>query len=225
MKSQSLGTTLLLGLLLFTVLPLNSLIASVSCSSFEPANFSIVLLTDTQYYSRDNPEIFTNQTQWIVDNAEDLNIVFISHTGDLVQNGDSVSQWQNAANSMSILEKNRLSWEVLPGNHDFEGDSNLVNYNTYFGVANFSESSWFGGSYPNGTNNNNFAFFSSVNVEFIILSFQYHPSDRVLSWANATIDQYPDRKVIVATHDFLGPDGKRTEEGNHIWNQFCSSKC
>ena len=185
MKSQSLSTTVLLGLLLFTVLHLNSLfVTPVSCSSFEPQNFSIVILPDTQYYSRDYPEIFTNQTRWVVDNAVDLNVVFVLHLGDLVENGDSKYQWENAAMSMSILEDSGVSWEVLPGNHDFTGDDNLVNYNTYFGVGNFSGKSWFGGSYPSGTNNNNFCFFSDGEIEFLIFNFQYQPSDAVLACDN-----------------------------------------
>ena len=32
--------------------------------------------------------------------------------------------------------------------------------------------------------------------------------------------QYPNSRVIVVTHDYLGLDGERTEEGNHIWNNF-----
>jgi hypothetical protein len=220
LKSQSLVTAILLGLLLFTLFPLNSLITSVSCSSFDSLDFSIIILPDTQYYSRDHPEIFTNQTQWVADNAVDLNVVFVLHLGDLVENGDSVSQWENATKSMSILEDSGVSWEVLPGNHEFAGDENLVNYNNYFGVGNFSGKSWFGGSYPSGTNNNNFCFFSGGENEFLIFNFQYQPSDAVLAWANTTVAQYPSSRVIVVTHEYLGLDGERTEEGNHIWNNF-----
>lgn len=182
--------------------------------------FSIIALTDTQHYSQYYPQIFTNQTQWIADNAADLNVVFVPHLGDLVQNGDSISQWENSAASMNILDEGGISWEVLPGNHDFHGDVNLVNYNAYFGFGNFSGKSWFGGTYPSGTNNNNFAFFSGGDDDYLIFSFQYHPSDLVLAWANETIAQYPERRVIVATHDYLDLDGERRPEGNHIWNSF-----
>lgn len=183
-------------------------------------SFSIIVLTDTQHYSQHYPQIFTNQTQWIVDNAADLNMVFVPHLGDLVQNGNSVSQWENAARSMNILNEGRISWEVLPGNHDFYGDVNLVNYNAYFGFGNFSGKNWFGGTYPTGTNNNNFAFFSCGDDDYLIFSFQYHPNDLVLAWANETIGQYPERRVIVATHDYLDLDGERRPEGNHIWNSL-----
>ena len=182
--------------------------------------FSIIVLPDTQHYARIYPQIFSNQTKWVVDQFSNLNAVFVSHEGDLVSSGDSIFQWENAAESMNILDDGGISWEALPGNHDFYGDDNLVNYNAYFGVGNFSGKSWFGGAYPSGTNNNNFALFSGGGDDYLIFSFQYHPSDLVLAWANETIAQYPDRRVIVATHDYLNLDGERTLEGNHIWNSF-----
>jgi hypothetical protein len=49
-------------------------------------NFTIIVLPDTQYYSENYPWIFDNQTRWIIENIEKLNIVFVSHEGDLVQN-------------------------------------------------------------------------------------------------------------------------------------------
>ncbi len=183
-------------------------------------SFSIIILPDTQHYSQYYPEIFINQTQWIVDKKSDLNVAFVSSLGDIVQNGDSISEWENAAGSMKILDEDGVSWEVLPGNHDFESDGSLSNYNIYFGIGNFSGRPCFGGSYPNGTNNNNFALFSSGDYDYLFFSFQYHPSDLVLAWANETIAQHPNRKVLVATHDYLDLNGERRQEGNHIWNSF-----
>ena len=188
----------------------------------ELESFSIIVLPDTQHYSQYYPEILTNQTKWVVDEVADLNVVFVSSVGDLVQNGDSISEWENVAKSMKILDDAGISWEVLPGNHDFENDGNLSNYNNYFRVGNFIGRRWFGGSYPNGTNNNNFVLFSAGGYDYLFLSFQHNPSDLVLAWANETITQYPNRKVIVATHGYLNLDGERRREGNHIWNGFIS---
>ena len=41
-----------------------------------------------------------------------------------------------------------------------------------------------------------------------------------MAWANSTLAGYPDRRVIVVTHDYLNIDGTRTTEGNHIWSSF-----
>ena len=40
-------------------------------------DFSIVVLPDTQNYSTSYPNIFSAQTQWIANNKDALNIVFL----------------------------------------------------------------------------------------------------------------------------------------------------
>jgi DNA repair exonuclease SbcCD nuclease subunit len=151
-----------------------------------------------------------------------MNIDFVLHEGDLVNSNTNVAQWVNANDSMSLLD-GHVPWAVLPGNHDgtdVGGSSeNLIDYNMYFSYSRFSGEAWYGGAY-NDVNTNNFVLFSGGKDDYIIFSFQYHPSDAVLAWANATIEAHPDRRAIVVTHDYLNTDGTRTTEGNHIWNSF-----
>jgi len=183
--------------------------------------FTLIVLPDTQFYSQSYPAILTNQTQWIVNNVEDMNIVFVLHEGDIV-NSDVTAQWLNANASMSLLDSH-VPWAVLPGNHDGTDvgglSEDLTNYNTYFSYSRFSGETWYGGAY-NNINTNSFTLFSSGEDDYIIFNFQYYPSDAVLAWANETIAAYPNRRAIVVTHDYLNTDGTRTTEGNHIWNNF-----
>ncbi len=58
------------------VFPVHSVRAEV-----EPGYFTIAVLPDTQMYTKRYPSIFDLQTQWIVDNAESSNIVFVAHWG------------------------------------------------------------------------------------------------------------------------------------------------
>jgi 3',5'-cyclic AMP phosphodiesterase CpdA len=183
--------------------------------------FTIIVLPDTQFYSQSYPNIFNNQTQWIVDNVAGMNILFVLHEGDIVNN-DITAQWLNANASMSLLD-GHVPWAVLPGNHDGTNwgtpSENLINYNTYFSYSRFSDETWYGDAY-NNINTNSFTLFSGGKDDYIIFNFQYHPSDAVLAWANTTIALYPNRRAIVVTHDYLDTDGTRTTEGNHIWNNF-----
>ena len=91
-------------------------IASATASTDEQ-NFSIVVLPDTQHYSECYPGIFTNQTQWIVDNQDRLNIKFVIHEGDIVEDADNDTQWMSANKSMSVLD-GKIPYGILPGNHD-----------------------------------------------------------------------------------------------------------
>lgn len=184
-------------------------------------NFTIVVLPDTQGYSKYYPWLFDNQTQWIVDNKEALNIVFVTQLGDLVDQTDNLTQWENANRSMSKLDDS-VPWAVLPGNHDMFGD-NLTNYDTYFGYGRFSGKSWYGGTYEAGDNANSYELFSAGGSDYLIFHLQYNPSDDVLFWASNVISQYPERKVIVSTHDYLmgfSKLGQRSDTGERIWHSL-----
>ena len=190
-----------------------------------PWNFSIIVLPDTQFYSESYPTIFDNQTQWIVNTVANLNTVFVTHEGDLVNTATTISQWNNANHSMSKLDSS-VAWAVLPGNHDGTNvgstGENLNTYNTYFSFNRFSGRQWYGGAY-NNVNSNSFELFSGGTDDYLIFHFQYHPSDAILAWANTTIVNYPGRRVIVTTHDYMNVDGSRTTEGDHVWNSFVAA--
>ena len=81
-------------------------------------------------------DIFDNQIQWIVNEAEKLNVVFAAHEGDIV-NQNLASQWENADHSLSKLD-GQVAWGVLPGNHDGAASGgSLTNYDTFFGYNRF----------------------------------------------------------------------------------------
>jgi len=184
-------------------------------------NFTIVVIPDTQGYTRYYPWLFDNQTQWIVDNKEALNIVFVTHLGDIVDSYGNITQWENANRSMSKLGDN-VRWAVLPGNHDgYYGEpADLANYNNYFGYERFSDKSWYGGTYKTGDNTNSYQLFSAGGDDYLIFHIQCNPSDDVLFWASNVIDQHPSRRVIVSTHDYItgpyNPD-RRSDIGERMW--------
>jgi hypothetical protein len=185
----------------------------------EPAeNFTIVVLPDTQVYSQSYPAIFSNQTQWITNNVGKMNVLFVTHEGDLVNTWNSATEWQNANNAMSKLDNN-VPWGVLPGNHDYSSTGDVTYYNTYFGYSRFSGKSWYGGAYQTNNNTNSYQLFSSGMDDYLIFHFQNNPSDAVLSWANTTISNYLHRRVIVTTHDYLSGTSRSTS-GEHIWSKF-----
>jgi hypothetical protein len=102
-----------------------------------PENFTIIVLPDTQNYPLSYPAIFDNQTQWAVNNAAGMNIVFVTHEGDLIDDYDVLSQWNSANHSMSILD-GHIPWAVAPGNHDVNDIGNTTNFNHTFSNGNRS---------------------------------------------------------------------------------------
>jgi hypothetical protein len=190
-------------------------------------DFTVVALPDTQYYSSSlnggTPAMFNAQTQWIVNNQNSLNIAYVAHLGDIVQNGDNggnTTEWNVADGALKILENAGIPYGVHPGNHDEgvdgsdDGDAAYtVLYNTYFGVSRFSGRSYYGGNY--GTNNNNhYDLFSAGGMNFIVIYFAYDYNaagdglntdfPNVLTWAQGVLKQYSDRHAILVSHYMMG---------------------
>ncbi|MCW4034816.1 MAG: metallophosphoesterase [Candidatus Bathyarchaeota archaeon] len=190
--------------------------------AYDLDDFTVVVLPDTQYYSESYPEIFESQIQWILDNKEALNIVFVSHLGDVVNVWNSVEQWNTANACLSRLD-GVVPWGVLPGNHDgisISGD--LSFYSQYFGSERFSGYRWYGGAHKTD-NGNNYQLFSAGGDDYLVFHLQFDPSEAVLSWANSVISKYPNRRVIVSAHEYMGAHympSLTLEIGEVIWNKL-----
>ncbi|SKB01648.1 Calcineurin-like phosphoesterase [Prosthecobacter debontii] len=180
-------------------------------------DFSLMTLPDTQYYSQNTGGTrlaqFIGQTNWIVSQKDTLKVAFVSHQGDIVENGESVpQQWVNADQALSILEvpattlrAHGIPWGAAPGNHDQtpigNADGSTVSFNQYFGVERFTGRSYYGGNY--GVNNdNNYQLFSASGLDFIIIHIEYDttPDQPVLDWADALLKAHPHRRGIITSH-------------------------
>jgi hypothetical protein len=224
-------TVILLSLLLTTITSHGTLRADATLvdtipgeqtwthSLYDLENFTIIALPDTQYYSESYPEVFDSQTQWIVDNIETMNIIFVTHLGDIVDEWWDLGQWENANHSLSMLD-GIVPYGVLLGNHDGVG-SDQTNFEEYFGSDRFSNESWYGGAYQSN-NRNNYQLFSAGGDDYLILHLQYDPSDDVLAWASDIIDNYPTRRVILSTHEYIAwPwEGWRSPIGENIYQKL-----
>lgn len=194
--------------------------------------FTIVVLPDTQIYARYYPDIFTSQTQWIVNNKEELNIKTVMHLGDIVDMGYSETQWANTDTSMSLLD-GVVPYFLIPGNHDYQDptkknmkDSTL--YNTYFPYWRFDIYDWYGGHYPDDKNNNNYGFFTVGDKEFLIIGLEFCPDNKTLEWADGIIKNNQDKEIIFFTHAYLNEDNSRIDIGD--WSDcsnwaFCQGQC
>jgi hypothetical protein len=193
-------------------------------------DFTIIGLPDTQNYSCGAPcgsssTIFSAQTQWIVNNKETLNIAYVAHEGDIVEHATTAVEWDRASGAMSLLEDpvttslpDGIPYGVLRGNHDQESTYNY--YNQHFGVGRFSGRSYYGGGFSGTNNNNNYGLFRASGMDFIVINLEYNPSAAVLSWADALLGTYSNRRAIVVSHDIIntGNPGAFSSAGQAIYN-------
>ncbi len=189
-------------------------------------DFTLVALPDTQHYSAGInggiPDMFTNQTQWIVNNRNARNIQYLAQLGDCVQNGDNSgndSQWRVATNSLYRLENpittqlpEGLPYGIAVGNHDQgptgNGDPNGTTtfYNQYFGESHFQGYNYYGDNYG-ANNDNHYDLFSASGLDFIVLYFEYDASlttnSPVIAWANSVLATNQHRRAIVVSHHII----------------------
>lgn len=180
------------------------------------ADFSIVMIPDTQWYSENagtgKITDFRNMTTWMVNNRQPLNIQFVAHMGDMVQNRDDDAQeWINADSAMDIIENptttnliHGIPWGGAPGNHDQNRSGGANRYwNEYFGNTRWSGKTYYKGGYSDGTSDANYQFFSASGMDFIVINLEYRANAAMIAWADALIKANPTRRAIVTSHEIL----------------------
>ena len=180
-------------------------------------DFSIVVLPDTQYYSKSYPGIFRTQTDWIINNRTNLNIRYVAQLGDLTDDGNALAyEWVNATNALYRLEDPAVTgipegipYGVVPGNHDHAGGGTGL-YNAYFGASHFSAHSYYGGNLG-GNNQNHYDLITAGGMDFVIVyldfNYTYLNYGPIDAWANSVLQSNANRRAIVVSHCILEGDG------------------
>jgi len=175
--------------------------------AFGSQAFSLVGLPDTQNYSSSYPQIFAAQTAWVVDNRASLDIRYVSHYGDIVNNADQPQQWVRADAAMRTLDDAGMIYGVCPGNHDITSSGSSGQpvirgpYLENFGPQRFLGRPWYGGSSPSGMSS--VTYFSAGGVDFMQIHLDCDTPVRELAWAQAVIDANRGRPAMLTTHRYL----------------------
>jgi len=188
-------------------------------ASVPAAEFSFVVLPDTQYYSSSWPDIFAAQTRWIVEKREARQIAFVLHTGDVVDS-DLPAQWDPASQALHLLD-GEIPYAMTAGNHDYFNLADRMGLiNTYFPPSHFTQYPWFGGTFEPGHLENSFSLFAAGGGRWLILALEFGPRDEVLAWADSVLKAFHDTPAIVITHAYLYRDGSRYDASRSPQQQF-----
>jgi predicted phosphodiesterase len=218
---------LLVGVILGLLLPGPAVAAppipGVYQSGFENAErvrelttpFTIVALPDTQMYSALGQIEFKKQIEWVLANAADKNIVFVTHLGDVVDDGTDDAQWADALDALNpLLAQDWLPFSIVRGNHDDPGYflENLP-------LSLMQSKPWFVAASPSGLCQAQ--KFKVQQAWFLHIGFQVWPTEAELEWADELLNRpsLQGMPVIVSTHDYLDTGGKSVA-GRTIWDAF-----
>jgi hypothetical protein len=204
------------------------------------SRFTLAVLPDTQFYSRYSADQFmprygtdpfAEQTKWIAAHADELNIPFTAHLGDIVDRAGVQNEWQAADRAMKTLDDADLPYSILPGNHDVtdsgKWDDQLTSanepFNRWFGPTRAALQSTYGGS--DATGQSQFHIFEAEGQQFMSLALSWNPSDATLAWAQSVLDAHPSVPVILTNHALInvGSDQSspvETGDSERMWDKL-----
>lgn len=178
---------------------------------YVPGSWTLAVLPDTQVYSLRFPGVFTAQTGWIVQNRERLDIRYVLHLGDIVNN-NTPREWANARAAMSLLD-GVVPYAMVPGNHDYgpSGDASTRDtlLNEYFPPDVYRGWSTFGSTMEPGRLDNSFHLFEAGGRRWIVIALEWGPRDSTIAWANEVMRRHADRLGILITHAYMNNNDRR----------------
>lgn len=191
----------------------------------ESKSWSLVILPDTQNYASEYPGLFHLQVQWILENKDKYNIVYVLQNGDLVNNNTEEIQWQKASQAFARLD-GTVPYAISFGNHDFGPDGSTKDRTTlanqYFPISRFEKWPTFGGVMEAGKVDNTYHTFNAAGQDYLIFCLEFGPRNEVLEWANKIIEEHTNHKIIFMTHAYLYSDSTRydwaTKKEQQSWD-------
>jgi len=179
----------------------------------EQYDFSFAWITDTQYYAEQYFNNYGAMIDWIVNNKTNLNIKYLMHTGDIVDEFNEEYQFINSSNQLKKLEDAGLPYGLLAGNHDVGHGNEIYDwYYKYFGADRYKDNPFYGGSYKNNLNHYDLITIDGVEMIFVYMSWDLYLPE--IEWANSILEKYADRKAVICMHPGINANAAQDYESN-----------
>ncbi|WP_189132844.1 LamG-like jellyroll fold domain-containing protein [Wenjunlia tyrosinilytica] len=191
--------------------------------------FTLAVMPDTQYLfdsATINPEPLEASLRYLLHRGRDENIVFMSHLGDLTENGRP-NEFAAIGEAFRLLDTNRVGYSVLAGNHDIKSSTDdqrgRTPYLDTFGPKRFRGSPTYRGATPDGYNS--YHVFHAAGRDWLVLALDWRPSAKGVEWAREVIRRHPKAPVIVTTHELVyadreGDEAQFSEFGQRLWDEL-----
>ncbi|WP_326661988.1 LamG-like jellyroll fold domain-containing protein [Streptomyces canus] len=203
-------------------------VAEAAVSGYRPdtrsRRFTLAVMPDTQYLF-DGPSIdkapVEASLRYLLEHGKDENIVFLSHLGDLTQNG-AAPEFAAIGEAFKLLDRRGVGYSVLAGNHDVKSSTTdqrgATPYLDVFGPDRFKGSRTFGGASSDGYNT--FHLFEAAGREWMVLALDWRLSDQGYAWAKSVLAAHPRTPVVLTTHELVVEDDTLSDYGQQLWDQL-----
>ncbi|MFC3574065.1 LamG-like jellyroll fold domain-containing protein [Streptomyces yaanensis] len=186
--------------------------------------FTLAVMPDTQYLF-DGPSIdkapVEASLRYLLEHGKDENIVFLSHLGDLTQNGAD-AEFAAIGEAFELLDRRGVGYSVLAGNHDVRSSTDdqrgSTPYLETFGPQRFKDRATFGGASADGYNT--FHLFRAAGREWMVLALNWRLSAQGYAWAEDVLARHPRTPVILTTHELVAEDDSLSAYGQRLWDRL-----
>ncbi|MEU8972263.1 LamG-like jellyroll fold domain-containing protein [Streptomyces monashensis] len=190
----------------------------------ESRRFTLAVMPDTQYLF-DGPSIDAAPVEaslrYLLQHGKDENIVFLSHLGDLTQNG-AEAEFAAIGRAFGILDRRGVGYSVLAGNHDVTSSTDdqrgPTPYLETFGPQRFRGGQAFGGASADGYNT--YHLFRAAGREWLVLALDWRLSDQGYAWAKDVLARHPKAPVVLTTHELVVGDEQLSDHGQQLWDRL-----
>lgn len=181
-------------------------------------NYNMVFMPDTQNTIKFRSNVMNTAMDWLINNKDSANIISVTHLGDVVENGDSIEQW-DTAKLFSKLPSSGLNLLMQPGNHDLP-----LYYDKYFGTnSDYGKltSNYVVRNSPSGRSS--YMINDGGSYKYMTLSIDYHSFDKDLNWIEEVLST-TNMPTIITSHDLQNcsdtapSDIKLSQKGEQVWN-------
>lgn len=185
-------------------------------------SFTLAVIPSTQQeVLSDGDNRWTSRTAWLAEHQADLNLRFVTDTGDVANWGNvDPQQFQRAKKALGTLTAARIPYSLALGNHDTAAvctggsacdpakTTTLVRdtsaFNSAFTAAGFGA---VGGQFEAGKVDNSFSTFVGGGKKWLVLTLEMYPRRAAVAWAQKVVAAHPEHNVIVVTHQYTTAAG------------------
>ena len=175
--------------------------------------YTIALLPDVQFTTRKFPANLVPIFDYLLDNKDALNLQYVIGLGDLTDE-NTEGEWTIIRHQTSRLN-GIIPYSMVRGNHDVTYNDSALLYDKFYSVPgqHYYEHVAANGGFQDPTSTkNSYLLFTVGEVDYLILNLDFASTEDVLEWADEVLTQYPNRRVIMATHAYLYSNGQPLTE-------------
>ncbi len=187
--------------------------------------YSIAFLPDIQYSTQNFPDKLAVLYDYLLDNAESKKIKYVIGLGDIT-NRNTDAEWKTIFEQTQRLN-GVLPYSLVRGNHDITYNNYAELFDATYGKPGkyyYEHVKQNGGFMTPASAKNTYLLFEVGDVEYIIINLDFGATDDILQWAGSVLEQYPDRRAIIATHGYFNADATTLDAGDYAAPSTYSQK-